>query len=366
MRACLSVVNHNPRYVRFYARPSPKFRRGSEKKKSLDEAGTSWHEILKEAKQLDLSPKDHSTTSASPRPNSTFFPGLLIFNSCSVGVEFKYDLSRGGKPQASGVSEKFSMKPPRSASFCAHYFTEGIPWSRIMTIRRERVKPEAVLERILNGGRRKIIDLVPPGRIPAETRRVSVVSYNILADSHQDGLNLSHLKYFSFEERQVLVLEELLAYDSDIICLQECERELFSSFYQPQLALSGYQGLYHSRGDAIAFKDVMPDQREWIETRLDGCAIFWKKKKFTLRAEKKKELRQSVHANGKKKFGMGDVWLLRQYSLYNNIVSLVHLELNALTPDEKLSPDRNLISFLSLTLLNFRISSLCCQHPHLF
>lgn len=99
-------------------------------------------------------------------------------------------------------------------------------------------------------------------------------------------------KRMPYEKRNVLILLELLNINADIICLQvnplfsklltvlqEVEIQLFRDLFKPQLAVAGYSGIH-----AVKPMDVASFQssRAWGETRLDGCAIFWKKKKYTI------------------------------------------------------------------------------------
>jgi len=89
-----------------------------------------------------------------------------------------------------------------------------------------------------------------------------------------DARGQAHLKALPREKRAILVLEDLLAYNADVVCVQECEASLFHELFQPQLALAGYQGVLHQRGQATAY-----ELKEWAASRTDGCATFWKTSK---------------------------------------------------------------------------------------
>ncbi|GIL47037.1 hypothetical protein Vafri_3872 [Volvox africanus] len=78
---------------------------------------------------------------------------------------------------------------------------------------------------------------------------INVMTYNILAQKYaQSGWhNYCPSRHIRWDYRKALLLEELEAYCSDIICLQEVEAEVFSRELQPWLAERGYQGHYLAR-----------------------------------------------------------------------------------------------------------------------
>lgn len=100
--------------------------------------------------------------------------------------------------------------------------------------------------------------------------RFTLVSYNILS---QTLLNDHHYLYsncnpkdLEWPKRGHRIVSELLENQADIICLQEVESEHLQSLYRPKLARYGYECLYKKK----------------TGYKIDGCAIFYKRKLFHL------------------------------------------------------------------------------------
>lgn len=107
---------------------------------------------------------------------------------------------------------------------------------------------------------------------PASADVVRVVSYNVLADQNafQTGDQMPFYPYCSKEilersRRLPLVLQELVAYQPAIMCLQEVDQIVFDSLFQPVLSSLGWDGYYTMKRHA--------------GTR-EGCAVFWSRKRF--------------------------------------------------------------------------------------
>ena len=56
---------------------------------------------------------------------------------------------------------------------------------------------------------------------------------------------------------------------ADLITLQEVETEQFVSFFQPELASLGYEGIFSPKSRAKTMNEIE-------KKRVDGCAIFYK------------------------------------------------------------------------------------------
>lgn len=127
-----------------------------------------------------------------------------------------------------------------------------------------------------------------PGFTPFEARQLytnkptddpstfRVVSYNILADCYLEDEVTCDMwfgycpKYaLAIDYRQQLLLKEILGYNGDIICLQECGCRLFKNYLNPVMKSKGYTGLAMYKGG------VMPE----------GEAIFFRDSKFSLVSE---------------------------------------------------------------------------------
>jgi mRNA deadenylase 3'-5' endonuclease subunit Ccr4 len=107
---------------------------------------------------------------------------------------------------------------------------------------------------------------------PVNKDRVRVLSYNILANQNafEDGKPLYPYvskDVLAKERRFPLILQEILAYDADIICLQEVDEIVFQTLLYPALSSSrlNYQGYF---------------AKKEIEGSREGCAMFWSLRKF--------------------------------------------------------------------------------------
>ncbi|CAN1157394.1 Carbon catabolite repressor protein 4 homolog 3 [Linum perenne] len=104
----------------------------------------------------------------------------------------------------------------------------------------------------------------PPSQV---VERFTVVSYNILGErnsfNHPDLYLEVPSPYLNWDYRRKLICEELIGYDSDIICLQEVDR-YFDLLKVMQKA--GYEGSY----------------KRCTDDKVDGCAVFWKADKMRL------------------------------------------------------------------------------------
>ncbi len=106
-----------------------------------------------------------------------------------------------------------------------------------------------------------------------EEKQIRVVSYNILADQNasrdvkrdDEDKMYSHCKLDDIVKwrRHPLIVHEIIKYQSDIVCLQEVDRDVFNCLLRPCLEAHGYQGYYSEKG-----VDDNSSVRE-------GCAMFW-------------------------------------------------------------------------------------------
>jgi len=99
-----------------------------------------------------------------------------------------------------------------------------------------------------------------------------VMSYNILADQNAFS-GADRTPYFPWvsadvlkrSRRMPLILHEVLAYQADVICLQEVDQIVFDTLLAPVLRHYSYQGFY-------SVKQTSGNQ--------EGCAMFWSLNKF--------------------------------------------------------------------------------------
>lgn len=95
----------------------------------------------------------------------------------------------------------------------------------------------------------------------------SILTYNILADAHVRPVWYTHVPsgVLSFENRSQRLLQTILSYQADIICLQEVGKPYFDYF--DQQIRDDYLGF-------VAYKQGSED--------IDGCAIWVRKAKFAV------------------------------------------------------------------------------------
>jgi len=119
-----------------------------------------------------------------------------------------------------------------------------------------------------------------------------ILQYNILAESYAPVSWFPHVAppVLSWQSRSWALLRHIVAYDADVICLQEVDH--FADFFQPELTSLGYTGTAdcpHYRRVTSAVRDLcvcvcsgMFKKRS--AGKPDGCAIFWKSSKFMRRS----------------------------------------------------------------------------------
>ncbi|CAL8997363.1 unnamed protein product [Prunus brigantina] len=101
----------------------------------------------------------------------------------------------------------------------------------------------------------------------------SVLSYNILAGIYATGNRYSYCPEWalSWEYRMQNIINEIIEYDADILCLQEVQRDHFEDLLKPALAKCGYSVLYKTKTKEV----YTPNQYT-----IDGCATFYRRDKF--------------------------------------------------------------------------------------
>ncbi|XP_004301074.1 PREDICTED: carbon catabolite repressor protein 4 homolog 3 isoform X2 [Fragaria vesca subsp. vesca] len=110
----------------------------------------------------------------------------------------------------------------------------------------------------------------------ASQDRFTVASYNILGDrnafAHRDMYGNVPSMYLKWDHRKRVICDEISAWNSHIVCLQEVDKYLELS---NNLAKLGYAGSYKRRtGDTV-----------------DGCATFWKSHNLRLLDEESIEFK---------------------------------------------------------------------------
>ncbi|KAG0152516.1 hypothetical protein CROQUDRAFT_10944, partial [Cronartium quercuum f. sp. fusiforme G11] len=136
--------------------------------------------------------------------------------------------------------------------------------------------------------RREWVTVIPPDELPwtagskvgcvADQGTFKLMSYNILHDHHARPAYYHYTPAWTlhWEHRKRLILQELLEYDAEVICLQEVGIKSYEDFFAPSLEDKGYEGVFHPKSRARS--------RNQSKKRLqvDGCATFVKKSIFEL------------------------------------------------------------------------------------
>jgi mRNA deadenylase 3'-5' endonuclease subunit Ccr4 len=105
-----------------------------------------------------------------------------------------------------------------------------------------------------------------------------VLTFNILADQNAFS-TANQVPYYPYcpskilarQRRMPLILHELLAYQADVLCLQEVDELVFETLILPVLEYFNYQGYYSVKAS--------------VGTR-EGCAMFWSLQRFQKTAPK--------------------------------------------------------------------------------
>ncbi|PRQ21418.1 putative poly(A)-specific ribonuclease [Rosa chinensis] len=103
--------------------------------------------------------------------------------------------------------------------------------------------------------------------------KFSVLSYNVLGNLYTDPYRYSYCPEWarSWEYRQQNLLNEIIEYDADILCLQEVQSNHLEYFFEPELAKCGYSVIYKKRRGSFFVRDG---------SCMDGCATFYRRDVF--------------------------------------------------------------------------------------
>jgi len=103
-----------------------------------------------------------------------------------------------------------------------------------------------------------------------DSSKVRILSYNVLADIYATKQLYPYCPMWalSWRVRRKILLREILAYDADIICLQEVQQDHYTEFFYKELEGLGYQGLYKAKTR--------------VAGKIDGCYTLYKKERFRL------------------------------------------------------------------------------------
>jgi CCR4-NOT transcription complex subunit 6 len=118
------------------------------------------------------------------------------------------------------------------------------------------------------------------------------MSYNILNDYYVNRQMFGWCPNWAltWDYRRKAIMDEIKNYSADIICLQEVETEKFYNFFLPELTREGYEGIFAPKSRAKTMND---NDRKHV----DGSAIFFRKRKFTMVKKHVVEFNQMAMSN---------------------------------------------------------------------
>lgn len=103
---------------------------------------------------------------------------------------------------------------------------------------------------------------------------ITVGTYNILSNFFASKLTYAPSWVLNPDIRKEAILQNIISYNVDILCLQEIETHSYYEFYKDQLDIRlDYESRFYPKGRFLTLSD---------KRTIDGCATFWKKSRFTL------------------------------------------------------------------------------------
>uniref|UniRef100_H3D9S2 Nocturnin n=1 Tax=Tetraodon nigroviridis TaxID=99883 RepID=H3D9S2_TETNG len=128
--------------------------------------------------------------------------------------------------------------------------------------------------------------VVPTGAVPRRQHNpaIRIMQWNILAQAlgeGKDGFIRCPLDALNWPERKYLILEEILTYLPDILCLQEVDH--YYDTFQPIMASLGYHGTFLAKPWSPCL-DIEQNNGP------DGCALFFRRSRFSLQATERLRL----------------------------------------------------------------------------
>ncbi|KAM6501851.1 glucose-repressible alcohol dehydrogenase transcriptional effector [Amanita muscaria] len=131
--------------------------------------------------------------------------------------------------------------------------------------------PERVWKQLLTAADREIL---------ANDRNAevfSVLCYNILCERYATEKMYGYTPSWalSWDYRKNLILNEIMSYDADFLCLQEVDIGQYEEYFVKHLSAQGYEGVFWPKSRYKTMNEV--DRR-----LVDGCATFYNAAKYQL------------------------------------------------------------------------------------
>lgn len=144
---------------------------------------------------------------------------------------------------------------------------------------------------------------------------LSAGTFNILSNIYASRLKYAPSWVINPEFRKEAILQEIVLYNVDILCLQEIELHSFFEFYREQLEMRcNYDSVICPRGRVKSVLD---------KKNVDGCAIFWRKTKLRLVAHFPIDFHQKIMQDAR---FCSNADLLARYGKKDNIAIAALLE----------------------------------------
>lgn len=106
----------------------------------------------------------------------------------------------------------------------------------------------------------------------------TVMSYNVLSPNREH--EFAYCGVLKTGARERMALAEIRLLSPDIVCLQEVTGARYVETWMPSLRASGYESIYKQKSSEAKLHPP-------ANTRVEGCAIFYKKDHFTLLDERR-------------------------------------------------------------------------------
>ncbi|ORX93439.1 hypothetical protein K493DRAFT_325062 [Basidiobolus meristosporus CBS 931.73] len=105
----------------------------------------------------------------------------------------------------------------------------------------------------------------------------TILTYNILSEKYATSQQYGYTPSWAleWEYRKDLILQEILSYNPDILCLQEVEASQYEEFFCEQLKQADYDSVFWVKSRAKTMS-------EWERKSVDGCATFFKSSMFNI------------------------------------------------------------------------------------
>lgn len=105
--------------------------------------------------------------------------------------------------------------------------------------------------------------LLTPGHLPGRDQ-MRMVTYNILADRYATS-DFARTRLYPYcdpaalrtEYRECLIVQELLGYHADIVCLQEVDLKSYHRFICPAMKEKGYEGSFCRKAGQVSLKSML-------------------------------------------------------------------------------------------------------------